>query len=171
MMDGNHLPRGDLLILGDPEPGETLIARPNGIKDDDGILYPSARFQWFQNGEPIEGENHQFFLVTTAHLGKRLSCVWSYSDKAGNSESVASEPLIVFDDFTSMMVALYSVCFGRQIDDDGLEFWLNERDKGVSPIDIVRHVALSPEALKAKPFNTAEFLSETLLHELILESV
>ena len=51
----NNKPKGLVTILGEAYVGETLIARPNGIGDADGIDYSTATFQWLRNGEPIPG--------------------------------------------------------------------------------------------------------------------
>mgnify|MGYP006286516801 FL=1 len=88
----NSLPAGPMMILGDAEVGETLIARPNGISDADGINYSSATFQWLRDGEPISGATGQSYEVTNADRGSQISVEWSYRDNGGTRETVVSEP-------------------------------------------------------------------------------
>jgi hypothetical protein len=83
---------GDLLILGNAEVGEKLVARPNGITDPDGINYGTATFQWLRNGEPILGATGQFYEVGAADRGTQISVQWSYFDFGGTRQTLVSEP-------------------------------------------------------------------------------
>lgn len=88
----NSDPVGPLTILGDAVVGETLTARPNGIKDDDGINFGSASYQWLRDGEPISGATSQTYAVTTADRGAAISVQWTYLDYAGTRETITSKP-------------------------------------------------------------------------------
>ena len=88
----NSAPVGPLVILGDALVGETLIARPNGIADADGINYGSASFQWLRDGTPISGATAQTYLVGTADRGAQLSVQWTYLDNGGSRETITSKP-------------------------------------------------------------------------------
>ncbi|MFA8387892.1 MAG: DUF4214 domain-containing protein [Pelagibaca sp.] len=88
----NSAPVGPLVILGDALVGETLIARPNGIADADGINYGSASFQWLRGGEPIPGATGQTYIVGTADRGAQISVQWTYLDFGGTRETITSNP-------------------------------------------------------------------------------
>ncbi|GGC23724.1 hypothetical protein GCM10011363_45330 [Marivita lacus] len=88
----NSDPVGPLVILGDALVGETLIARPNGIADADGINFGSASFQWLRDGTPISGATAQTYLVGTADRGAQLSVQWTYLDNGGSRETITSKP-------------------------------------------------------------------------------
>lgn len=87
----NNAPTGFLSILGDALIGETLTARPNAIKDDDGINYKTTSLQWLRNGEPIPGATSNTYDVTSRDVGGEISLQYSFQDNRGNSEVVFSK--------------------------------------------------------------------------------
>jgi hypothetical protein len=88
----NSTPVGPLVILGDALIGETLTARPNGIKDDDGINYSTQAFQWLRDGEPIFGATSQTYVVSSTDGGSQISVRYTYLDNGGTQEVVTSKP-------------------------------------------------------------------------------
>lgn len=84
----NSTPVGPLVILGDALIGETLIARPNGIADADGINSSTQSFQWLRDGEPISGATGQTYIVGTTDRGAQISVQWTYLDFGGARETV-----------------------------------------------------------------------------------
>ena len=88
----NNLPKGPVTILGQAYVGETLIARPNGIGDADGIDYSTETFQWLRDGEIIEGATGRTFSVSDADVGARISVRYSYVDFGGTLEILTSDP-------------------------------------------------------------------------------
>lgn len=90
----NNAPVGPMGILGDAFIGGTLLARPNAIKDDDGINFATASFQWLRDGQPITGATSQSYNVISADAGAALSVRYSYTDMLGNPEAVTSNPKI-----------------------------------------------------------------------------
>lgn len=89
---GNSAPEGPMGILGDALVGETLTARPNAIRDADGINYSTAKFQWLRDGQEIAGANNQTYIVTNADRGTQISVEYTYVDSRGSFERVLSEP-------------------------------------------------------------------------------
>lgn len=79
----NSTPVGPLVFLGDPNVGNTLIARPNGIADADGINFATETFQWLRNGQPISGATDQRYTLTAADQGAGISVSYSYLDFGG----------------------------------------------------------------------------------------
>lgn len=88
----NSAPEGPLTILGDALVGNSLVARPNAIKDADGINSSTAKFYWLRDGELIQGANSQTYVVTDADRGAQISVLYSYYDNGGSFEVVASKP-------------------------------------------------------------------------------
>lgn len=127
----NHPPKGPfpIMVEGLPDVGETLLARPNAIKDEDGIDHDSFAFQWFasdDNGKSvIPGATGQSYVPTNADRGKYLSVMWTYTDLAGNEESVISDPLPTFVMGEDMMdiAGLYRLTLDREPDGPGLVYW------------------------------------------------
>ena len=93
----NSTPVGPLVFLGDPNVGNTLIARPNGIEDDDGINYSTVTYQWFRNGDPISGATDQRYTLTSADQGAGISVSYSYLDYGGTQETVTSRSKTVLE--------------------------------------------------------------------------
>ena len=88
----NTEPTGWLVILGDPEVGNTLTARPNAVEDEDGIKSSTISYQWFREDELITGATEQTYEVTSADQGKRISVEYAYTDGNGTREVVYSKP-------------------------------------------------------------------------------
>lgn len=123
----NHEPTGFFVVLvdGEPDVGEVLRARPNAIKDKDGIDYNTTGFQWFIDGDMIPGATKQTYTPTKSDRGKRLSVKWSYIDKMGTHESVENKPIhgFVTEPRMENLRGLYVELFGRDPDGAGLVFW------------------------------------------------
>lgn len=88
----NNTPKGPVTILGDAYVGETLIARPNGIGDADGIDYLTETFQWLRDGTAIQGATGRTYDVTLADVGAQLSIRYTYFDFGGTLEILTSDP-------------------------------------------------------------------------------
>ena len=83
-------------IDGSPRTGETLTATTSSIEDDDGIAKAAFAYQWIRrdldtaNDTDIEGATDTTYTVTTADQGKALKVEVTFTDDAGNAESVTS---------------------------------------------------------------------------------
>ncbi|OSQ53153.1 DUF4214 domain-containing protein [Marivita geojedonensis] len=88
----NNTPKGPVTILGIAYVGETLIARPNGIGDADGIDYSTATFQWLRDGQEIVGATSATYEVTSEDVGTQISIRYSYVDFGGTLEILTSDP-------------------------------------------------------------------------------
>lgn len=88
----NNTPKGPVTILGQAYVGETLIARPNGVGDADGIDYTTVTFQWLRNGEIIEGATGNNYDVSETDVGGQLSVRYTYVDFGGTLEILTSDP-------------------------------------------------------------------------------
>lgn len=79
-------------VLGDAIVGQTLTARPNGLKDDVGIDFSTASFRWLRDGTPISGADDQTYTVTDMDIGSEISVVFTYDDLLGTQKSFSSNP-------------------------------------------------------------------------------
>ena len=83
-------------IDGSLRTGETLTATTSSIEDDDGIAKAVFAYQWIRRDldtatdTDIEGATGSSYTVTTADQGKALKVEVTFTDDAGNAESVTS---------------------------------------------------------------------------------
>ena len=83
-------------ISGTPEVGETLTATTSGIEDEDGLENAVFVYQWLrsdlstQTDTAIEGATGQTYTVVTADEGKAIKVRVTFTDDAGNEESLTS---------------------------------------------------------------------------------
>ena len=87
-------------IDGSPRTGETLTATTSGIADEDGMTGAVFAYQWIRHDlatatdTDIEGATGSTYTVTSADEGKALKVRVTFTDDAGNEESVTSYAVI-----------------------------------------------------------------------------
>ena len=81
-------------ISGTPEVGQTLAADTSGITDADGLANVAYSYQWVVNDgstdTDLPGETGTSHLVTTDDVSKTLKVRVSFTDDAGNDETLTS---------------------------------------------------------------------------------
>ena len=77
-------------ISGTAQVGETLVAYTSGITDEDGLDNASFSYQWQANGSGIAGATSATYTLVDADEGKAVSVTVSFTDDAGNAESLTS---------------------------------------------------------------------------------
>ena len=77
-------------ITGTAQVGETLTADTSGIADADGLSNAVFSYQWQAGGADISGATGSTYTLADADEGKAISVAVSFTDNAGNAESVAS---------------------------------------------------------------------------------
>ena len=88
-------------ITGRALAGETLTATTSGIEDEDGLADADFAYQWIRqdlatlNDTDIEGAISSTYTVTAADEGKTVKVRVSFTDDAGNPESVTSDAMAV----------------------------------------------------------------------------
>ena len=93
-------------ITGTVQAGETLTATTDGIEDEDGLTGAVFAYQWVRSGTDIEGAASSNYTVTGADEGKPIQVRVTFTDDAGNAESLTSyaklsaPPLIIPDSET-----------------------------------------------------------------------
>ena len=83
-------PSGEPAIAGTARVGETLSADTSSIVDGDGPASPSFSYQWLADEEEIAGATGATYTLTAAEQGKRIKVRVSFTDGAGNEETVTS---------------------------------------------------------------------------------
>ena len=91
----NNAPTGLPTISGTPQVDQTLTASTSGIGDQDGLENVSYSHQWLADGSTLEGATGTTLLLTSSHQGKAISVRVSFSDDAGNAESLTSRNTVV----------------------------------------------------------------------------
>ena len=78
------------IITGTAQVGQTLAARTTGIADADGLTNVSYSYQWLAGGSDIDGATGSGYTLTANQQGKTVQVQVSFTDDAGNSESLTS---------------------------------------------------------------------------------
>jgi len=127
----NHSPTGIVAIIGDGEPGALLEVNADSIEDEDGL--GSFSYQWFVDGEVLEGETSNIFMLTEADVGKQVYATLAYTDGAGFNELLETEIRLVTDPLSESfaeLIKVYITVLGRAPARDGLEFWSDQINAG-----------------------------------------
>ena len=90
---------GAPIIAGTARVGEALTADISGIADADGLNNPNFEYQWISCGGPTEvcilGATNSTYTLVANDAGKTIKVLVSFTDDAGNSESLASDTVVV----------------------------------------------------------------------------
>ena len=87
-------------ITGLPLAGETLTATTDSIADEDGLTGTTFTYQWVRSDlatitdEDIEGADGETYTLTAQDAGKALKVRVTFTDDAGNEESMTSYAVI-----------------------------------------------------------------------------
>ena len=76
------------MIRGTVQVGETLTADTSSIADEDGLTNVSYSYQWLADDTAIQGATNSTYTLADADEGKAISVQVSFSDDAGNEESL-----------------------------------------------------------------------------------
>ena len=88
---------GEPYVTGTPQVGQTLIVEIYDIADEDGLTGATYSYQWIRHdpvagtGADIEGETGETYTVTAADEGKAIKVRVTFTDDAGNEETLTSE--------------------------------------------------------------------------------
>ena len=86
----NTAAAGAPTISGTPQVGEELTASTSGISDADGLDDASFAYQWIRADADIGGATGSTYTPVAADAGERLKVRVSFTDDAGNAESLTS---------------------------------------------------------------------------------
>ena len=77
-------------ISGTAQVGETLTANTSGIADADGLSNVQYEYQWLADDAEISGATNATYTLVAADEGKAISVSVSFTDDAGNDETLTS---------------------------------------------------------------------------------
>ena len=86
----NSAASGAPTINGTAQVGEILTASTSGISDSDGLANASFTYQWLADDADINGATGSSYTVATADEGKVIKVTVSFTDDAGNAETLTS---------------------------------------------------------------------------------
>ena len=93
----NNPATGMPTIRGTAQVGETLTADTSGISDEDGLTNPTFSYQWVRNDgstdTDIRDATSSTYILTSDEEGKTLKVKVSFTDDAGNEETLTSAGL------------------------------------------------------------------------------
>ena len=78
-------------ISGTVQVGETLTADASGIDDADGLTNVSYSYQWLADDADIQDATGSTYTLSDDDVGKAISVRATFTDNAGNEESLTSE--------------------------------------------------------------------------------
>ncbi len=91
----NSPPTGQPVIRGTPQVGEALDADTSSISDADGLNDAIYAYQWLSDDTDISGATGPAYILTDSDQGTTIKVRVSFTDDAGNDESLTSEALDV----------------------------------------------------------------------------
>ena len=87
---GNTTATGQPTISGTAQVGQTLTANVSGIADADGLDNANFAYEWMADYSDIAGATDSTYTLTPDDLGKRVKVLVTFTDDAGNAESLTS---------------------------------------------------------------------------------
>ena len=89
-MQENSAATGAPTIGGTAQVGESLTASTSDISDADGLANASFTYQWLADDADIDGATTSSYTLVAGDVGKAIKVRVSFTDDAGNEESVTS---------------------------------------------------------------------------------
>ena len=89
-LTANNPATGAPTISGTARVGETLTANPTGIADTDGLTNATFTYQWLADDADITDATGATYTPAAADAGKAIKVQVSFSDDAGNAETLTS---------------------------------------------------------------------------------
>ena len=86
----NTAATGEPTISGTPQVDETLTADTSAISDEDGLDNVSYQYQWLRDDADIAGQTSSTYELVSADEGRTIKVRVTFSDDAGNAESLIS---------------------------------------------------------------------------------
>ena len=81
---------GAPMIWGAAQVGQTLRADTYGVSDADGLTIVTYSYQWLADDTEITGATSDGYLIKPADVGKTIKVRVTFTDDAGNDESLTS---------------------------------------------------------------------------------
>ena len=87
----NNPATGAPTISGTAQVGETLTANRSGIADADGLSNVQYEYQWLADDADISGATNATYTLVVEDEGKAIKVEVTFTDDAGNAETLTSE--------------------------------------------------------------------------------
>ena len=146
----NNLPTGGVTIAGNLPVG-SIITATNDLADADGL--GTLHYQWYSDSDLV-GTDSTTYTTVAGDVDKFITCTISYTDNAGNAESVSSNSL---GPVTAAVVSShnYTGYFTTTINDLGMVDQNYNLDpvNGVFMIDIVTNDTTTGTDIKSKSYS------------------
>ena len=130
---------GQPTIDGTAQVGETLTANVTGIADEDGLTNPGFAYQWIGNDgtadTDIAGATGDIYALVADDVGKTIKVRVSFTDDAGNQETLSSPVTAVVDAGAPTQPLNLTVTRGSQIQ-ELVASWQAPASDGGSDIDV-----------------------------------
>ena len=88
----NNEATGLPVITGTPQVGETLTVSTTGIADEDGMTNATFTYQWMADDTEFSDATGSTYTLVDADEGNAITVRVSFTDDAGNSEELTSQP-------------------------------------------------------------------------------
>ncbi len=86
----NNPATGALAVTGAAQVGETLTANTSRVADVDGLSNVQYEYQWLADDSDISGATNATYTLAAADEGKAIKVEVTFTDDAGNDESLTS---------------------------------------------------------------------------------
>ena len=132
LTDKNFDPLGSVLIEGIAQIGSTLTVTDNTF-DTNGIDSESVKFEWYRDGEFIEGQLTKSYVLSEIDVGSKITVKKIFEDNLGQLNMIESQS-------TESVQALRTVISGSNLDDVFTSTSDSERFVGGLGYDIFKFV-------------------------------
>ena len=88
---GNSPATGTPTITGTAQAGELLTANTSGVADEDGLSNVQYEYQWLADDSDISGATNATYTLVAEDEGKAIKVEVTFTDDAGNAETLTSE--------------------------------------------------------------------------------
>ncbi len=86
----NTAATGEPTISGIPQVGQELTSDTSAISDEDGLDNVSYQYQWLRDDADIAGQTNSTYELVSADEGQTIKVRVTFTDDAGNAESLTS---------------------------------------------------------------------------------
>ena len=109
----NNPATGVPTINGTAQVGETLTVNTSGIADTDGLANATFSYQWLVDDVDLVGATGASYTLTDSDEGKAIKVRASFTDDAGNAETLTSEATVLVEAAAEEVVWESELTVGR----------------------------------------------------------
>lgn len=120
----NHLPSGNLQIVGLPERGQLLTAITSNISDKNGL--GNFTYSWLRDGFVINNAKSPSYIITNDDIGFSINALVSYTDGGGTIETLKSSSSDKIKSSLSESLGAISLSNSGKNETPVLDFYINQ---------------------------------------------